>query len=509
MSLDKKNLPFAKLASIREKHTGEKIALCFGFFDLLNYPTLEYLRSAKKQGDRLVVLIASDAVIRQHSGYSPYSEKQRVAMLTNLEMVDYIVISPYPSAAKAIEQLCPNVYVRLPSYRDPQRDTSGYLRQEEDALKEVGASLVFSEGGITGSKVLLEQFFGAWTSNQAEAIRRVSKTFGLKRLLKALEDLQKTRVLVVGEPIVDTYVFCDAENISSKSPSISARYLHEENYPGGSLAIARHLNALGCPVTLLITHGGEPYFQEMLHSSLDPKIHIEEQIIPNMPTPRKTRFVVPFKNQRLFELTHLRADQWEHFNPDPFCQRMLKLSRAHDVVMMADFGHGLFEGRVLQTTQHFSSFVATNVQTNSGNLGFNPFTKHQKYNYLSMDERECRLAVHDRLTPIRELAQKTVKTKIKKPAAITLGQAGSLYFDRKQKEHFCPVFFREVVDTIGAGDAYFTITALLAKQNVPGEIIPFIGNCYAGLKTRILGNKEAVSKEDLINTLKVMFDSVK
>jgi len=145
--------------------------------------------------------------------------------------------------------------------------------------------------------------------------------------------------------------------------------------------------------------------------------------------------------------------------------------------------------------------VALNVQTNSGNFGFNPFTKHAHFDYLSIDERECRLAVHDRLTPAPELASQAAKNIVKKPCSITLGTHGASYFDGQGSEFNCPSFFSDVVDTTGAGDAYFAITALMSKLKVAPALVPFVGNCFAGLKTRIIGNKSAVAKVDLVRTV--------
>jgi bifunctional ADP-heptose synthase (sugar kinase/adenylyltransferase) len=178
-----------------------------------------------------------------------------------------------------------------------------------------------------------------------------------------------------------------------------------------------------------------------------------------------------------------------------------KLAAAYDLVIVADYGHGMFEGEVLKCLENLGRFVALNVQTNSGNFGFNPFTKHRHYNYISIDERECRVGTHDRLTPIETLARNAVGTVISSTASVTIGSSGSLYYAADGVEHLCPCFFKDVVDTTGAGDAYFAITSLLAYLQAPDPLIPFLGNCFAGLKTRIIGNKSAVSKVDLVKTV--------
>jgi len=496
-----KIIRFEDLSKLRRKHPRKKIVHCHGVFDLFHYGHMLHLRSAKKFGDVLVVTLTPDKFVNKGPGRPRYNEQQRALLVASLDMVDYVAINKHPKAMEPIGALKPHFYVKGPDYRDIQKDITGGIREEQDAVKAAGGKLVFTADETESSTELINQFFSQWDEGQRQAIDNVKRIGGLDGALKLIEGFEKRRVLVVGEPIVDTYIFCQAEAISSKSPTVSARLLNQEDYAGGALAIANHLKSLGCDVSLLFTHGGEPYFEELLKRSVNGGIRVEAVPVDGVPTPRKTRFLTPFRAQRIFELIDLRSDQWSHADPADFCRRLKKLAGQHDLIIAADFGHGLFERDVLATLSELPNFLAVNVQTNSGNFGFNPFTKHKHHHYVSIDERECRLAMHDRLTPIEDLARKTVREKIRGAASITLGTAGSLYFDKTGREHLCPTFFKETIDTTGAGDAYFAITALLAQMDAPAPLVPFLGNCFAGLKTRIIGNKSAVAKVDLIRTV--------
>jgi hypothetical protein len=53
--------------------------------------------------------------------------------------------------------------------------------------------------------------------------------------------LSKLKVLVIGETILDDYVYCEAMGKSSKEPILALQYRSEEKHAGGSLAIANHL----------------------------------------------------------------------------------------------------------------------------------------------------------------------------------------------------------------------------------------------------------------------------
>lgn len=493
---------FDDLKRLGETHPGGRIVHCHGVFDLLHYGHLLHLKSAKKFGDILVVTVTPDRFVNKGPGRPKYSEQKRAQMLAALDVVDYVAINMHSKAVEPILALRPHFYVKGPDYKEKGLDITGGIFEEEEAVKSVGGQLVVTEDETDSSTQLINEFFNTFTDAQREAIRRVKGVMNLEEILSVIESLKDLRVLVVGEPIVDSYVFCRPEALSSKSPTVSAQFINQEDYAGGSLAIANHLAELGCKVTLLITHGDEEYFRKLLSDSLNKNIKLETYITAGVPTPRKTRFLTPFRATRIFELMNLRADQWNFVDCEPFVKSMKNLSAENDVMIAADFGHGMFEGSVLAVMGNINTFIATNVQTNSGNFGFNPFTKHKRYDYLSIDERECRVAMHDRFTPVLELARKTVKEKIGKRTSVTLGTEGSVYFDGNGAENICPSFSHEVVDTTGAGDAYFGLTALLVKIGVAAPVIPFLGNCFAGLQTRIIGNKAAVSKVDFIRTVK-------
>lgn len=500
-----KLITYDMLSGIREKHPNARIVHCHGVFDLFHVGHLLHLKSARRFGDILVVTVTPDQFVNKGPGRPRFSEQERAMMVVALEVVDYVCINRFPKAIETIQELRPHIFVKGPDYRNKELDVTGAIQEEEDAVRSVGGELVFTDDRLESSSQLLNQFFGIWDSDQRAAIEDLRACGGCALVLDILGQMERLKVLVVGEPIVDSYVFCHAEAISSKSPTISARFLYQEDYPGGSLAVANHLSSLGCQVTLLITDGQEAHFDRVLKNSLAPQITIERFPLIGSPTPHKTRFIQPFGSQRMFELINVRADQWLHNDPTQFIHRLEELACNHDLCLVADFGHGLFEEAVQKELTRLSVFVCVNVQTNSGNLGFNPFTKHHRFDYLSIDERECRLATHDRFTPIAELARQTVRTMIRTPSSITLGAGGSTYFDANGSEFFCPTFFREVVDSTGAGDAYFTITSLLTKLKVASPVVPFLGNCFAGLKTRIIGNKSAVSKTDLVRTIQALF----
>lgn len=445
-----------------------KTVLVHGCWDVLHYGHLLHLREAKKRGDQLIVSVTSDRFVNKGPSRPYFGEQKRAEMLRAFSFVDRVEINDAPTAVPIIERIRPDFYVKGIEYRDFTKDVTGEILNEKKAVEAHGGKLVFTDDETFSSSAIINKHFQPWTDDQKLAIEKVKACGGIEAIERAIENLRGLRVLVVGEPILDIYRFVQPEGISSKSPSISARYLHEEIYRGGSLAIGAHLKDFCKKVTI----------QHHNH------------------TCEKIRYISG--TQRIFEVTKIQDDWWQFHNPEFFIDKVMEQSRNSDVVILADFGHGLFEGPVLKELSRISPgvFVGLNVQTNSSNFGFNVYDKHQRYDYLCLDTREVRLAVNDRWSSPLEIAKRICNEEQVK-IGLTVGPNGA-YLLEHGRETYSPAFTDNVIDATGAGDAYFSITTSLLKTGCQEDLVPFIGNVFAGLKTKIIGNKSSVSKASLL-----------
>lgn len=439
-----------------EKRLKEKVVLCHGCFDVLHHGHLNYFKAAKKFGDKLLVSVTSDRYVNKGPGRPYFSAGQRAEMIKALGLVDDVIISDSPTAVQVIEQIKPDFYVKGPDYKDLTKDVTGEIYNEKEAVEAHGGKLVFTEEETHSSSRIINRHFQPWTDNQRATIDRVRSLGGVQAIEQSLSRALKLKVLVVGEPIHDIYRFVQPEGISSKSPSISARFQYEERYEGGTLAIRNHLNDF-CDVDYL-------------------------NVMQNIP--KKIRYIAG--TQRVFEVTEIDDQCPEYIIPS-----------GYDVYIVADFGHGMFKGGELDGLK---GFVGLNVQTNSSNYGFNLFHKHRRFDYLCLDTREARLATHDRTSSPSDIACQIARD-IGRPFGFTAGSNGA-YLLNDPQSYYSPAFSGEVIDATGAGDAYFAITTLLLGSGCNPELIPFIGNVFAGLKTRIIGNKSSVSKASLLKAIK-------
>ena len=208
-----KIISFEELITLRDTLPGKRIVHCHGVFDLFHYGHLQHLNAARSFGDILVVTVTPDCFVNKGPGRPRYSEQQRAVMLASMEIVDYVAINSYPRAVEPIRVLRPHFYVKGPDYRDKKKDITGGIFAEEDAVKSAGGELVFTDDETLSSTELLNQYFSQLNELQQNTIERVKNAISPEHIVELIDSFAALKVLVVGEPIVDSFVYCDAEGI--------------------------------------------------------------------------------------------------------------------------------------------------------------------------------------------------------------------------------------------------------------------------------------------------------
>ena len=137
-------------------------------------------------------------------------------------------------------------------------------------------------------------------------------------------------------------------------------------------------------------------------------------------------------------------------------------------------------------------FLAVNTQTNSANTGFNLITRYPKAHYICIDEPEIRLALSDMYGSLEDMIIKIAGRMGCERITVTRGHNGSVGYAPETGFFEVPVLSREIVDRIGAGDAYLAITSACVAAGYPMDMVGFVGNAVGALAVRIVCNRESV-----------------
>jgi sugar/nucleoside kinase (ribokinase family) len=172
-----------------------------------------------------------------------------------------------------------------------------------------------------------------------------------------------------------------------------------------------------------------------------------------------------------------------------------------DVVLLADFGHGLMQKKLRELVQEEAPFLVLNCQTNSNNHGFNIITRqYQRADAFSLDNQEimlsCGLRDFDPHAELGSIAQRFGS----KYAWLTRGSIMALGLAEGYEPSEIPPLVTDVTDTVGAGDAFFSVAGLAAVSKLPLDVATFIGQLAGAQAVNIVGNERPISKAALLKS---------
>jgi len=505
----KKIIPFEKLSTLSSeiKAQNKKIVLCHVVFDLLHPGHFKHFEAARKFGDVLFVTITEDKHVNKGPGRPVFDQKTRAETLAAIQFVDYVAINRNPLSITAIEAIKPDYYVKGQDYKNDKEDITGGIIQERNKVEEFGGKLVFTEEVQFSSTRLINRHLDFTKDEVKKYLNRIRGVTSFDKLKKDFDRISKFKVLVIGDIIIDEYTFVDPMGKASKSATITAKKLDSELYAGGVLAIANHISNFVSEVNLVSAHGinfGKNYF-EFIKSKLNKNIKFNSTFCNDRPTVLKRRYLDKIFKNKLFEIIEIEDKPLHISEKEELKKQTRDLFNKYDLVVISDFGHGLIDAEIIDYLVSQNVFISVNVQTNSANRGFNLLTKYPRCNYFAIDENECRLATADKYSDVNLLFQKLVKKTHAEIAAITLGVKGSMVTDvSTNKPEIAPVLSDEILDTIGAGDAYLSVTSLMAKNGNSPEEIAFVGNAVGAMAVKILGNESFIEKIPLMKYLKTL-----
>ena len=479
------------------KKNGKTIAQCHGCFDLLHPGHIKHFEAAKKKADIVVVTITPDRFVNKGPGRPVFNEQLRMESIAALDAVDYVALNQWPTAVEAIKLIRPDYYVKGQDYKEREKDITKGIYDEEAAVKSAGGKIYFTEEITFSSSGLINAHFSPHSSKAQDFVNRLKKRNSVDSILAEIEKMSDLKVLVIGDTIIDEYHYCAPLGKSSKSPTISSIFIRSETFAGGVLAIANHLEQFAGNVKMVSVLGKQNLHEKVIKNTLSSGVNVKFFERDDSPTNTKRRYLDRYMNIKLFEVTYMNDHYINEKLEKNIIEYLKKEMPRYDLVLVADFGHGLITPGIIKCIESSGKYVCVNAQTNSNNYGFNYITKYNKADYISIDEKELRLPFGDNYGDVEMLVKKLKKGTKASKIQITLGQQGSLWYE---KNRFCrvPAFAKSVKDSVGAGDAVLSVTSLCAYRGTSPEVASFIGNCVGALAVDIIGNAHPVYKKDLL-----------
>ena len=317
---------------------------------------------------------------------------------------------------------------------------------------------------------------------------------GLKALLEKIADL---RIVVVGDVMLDHYIWGDATRISPEAPVPVVDIARDSWTAGGAANVALNIASLGakCAVAGFIgTDDAGTRLTTILHSK-----RITTLPTPGVaPTILKTRVLV--QHQQLCRLDREAPPSAYHVSPTKAEALLAKEIAACDAVILSDYAKGILTdelvARITKIARAAGKFIALDPKPKR-KLAFRGLDLITPNKREALQLAGIEPAPHTRF-PAAEVCARLHELYATKHLVITLGEEGMLLSAGGKIVKTIPTAAREVYDVSGAGDTSLAALVLALAARASLTTAAQFANAAAGVVVGKLGTA-TVTPQELID----------
>lgn len=482
---------------LAENHSKAKLGFISGNFNILHAGHLRLFKFAKETVDILIIAVTNDSL----PGVT-VPQTLRMEALKHLDLVDEVIALTGP-LDDLIRDKNPDIIIKGKEFELLDND-------EERIVQEIGAKLIFSSGElIMSSSELIDQ------EKRPDRLQVYNNLNGYisrhkisyKNLVKKIQQLNKLKVLVIGDLIIDEYVFCDPIGMSQEDPTIVVKINNENQYIGGAGIVAAHAAALGAQVTY-VGIAGKDSNANFARTKLN-QFGVKTCLIEDATRPTITKRRFRAADKTLLRVNKVRDHDIEGEILAETTDQIFDSLPNCDVVLFSDFSYGLLTANLIENIVQYCDenriYMGADSQSSS-QLG--DILKFKNMALITPTEREARLAIGDQKVSVPQVPIKLRSMGNAENILITMGSEGILISAFDGKEEFTdrlPALNSNPVDVAGAGDSLFCSASLGIAAGMNIWEASLLGSLSASVQVSKIGNKP-LDKQGLIDELELNGD---
>lgn len=304
------------------------------------------------------------------------------------------------------------------------------------------------------------------------------------KIVHALNKLKKTKILVVGDMMIDAYSIGKAHRMSPEAPVAIVNVLHEENKPGGAGNVILNLVSLGADV-IAMGRVGKDLSGEILRSTLqqeqvDTRFLLEEM---NYTTPVKKRVIAD--NQQIVRLDYEQVVPLSEHLEEVVISQLSNILTEVQMVAISDYGKGFLTEVLLN--EIISQATQQKIPVIIDPKG-SEFKKYKGCTFIKPNLKEAyaaaKLSLHK---PIGDVARIVLAECEAEWLMITRSEEGISLFGKNGERSDFPVLSKEVKDVTGAGDTVLAVLAYAKANGLSNEESIHLCNIAAGIAIERIG----------------------
>ena len=287
-----------------------------------------------------------------------------------------------------------------------------------------------------------------------------------KRLHEILARAKRKRLLVIGDLMLDQFVWGKVGRISPEAPVPVVEVTGESFYPGGAANVARNLREFVKSVAVVGMYGSDRGGRQLRELLAEQKIETKSAVEdPEFPTIVKTRIIA--RNQQVVRVDRERPQSPSPAQVSAVVRNVQRQLARTDAVIFEDYGKGFLAADLVRRVCN-AALAAGKIVTGDPNphhpidwKNVTAVKPNRTEAFLAAglpSSDPAATAMKDKpLLKAGEILLKKWQTKL---LLITLGEQGMMLFERGKKPHHIPTKARQVFDVSGAGDTAIALFTL-------------------------------------------------
>jgi D-beta-D-heptose 7-phosphate kinase/D-beta-D-heptose 1-phosphate adenosyltransferase len=315
-----------------------------------------------------------------------------------------------------------------------------------------------------------------------------------ERARELIEAMSERRLVVVGDIMLDRYIWGDVSRISPEAPVPIVESRRQSHRLGAAVNVAANLRALGANAELVAVVGDDVDGRTLMTLVEEAGIGTSGIVIcPSRPTTVKTRVIA--RNQQIVRVDAETTSDVAGHEGERLAERLAEMLEHADGVVVSDYGKGVVTaallGHLMGTVRASGTPVAVDPKEDH-------FASYRGVDVITPNLGEAGGAVGRRLrtdADVDAAGQELVERLSATSVLITRGEHGMSLYGRGEPVHLA-ARAREVYDVTGAGDTVVSVFALARTAGATHAEAADLSNRAAGLVVREVGT--AVASPDVL-----------
>lgn len=326
-------------------------------------------------------------------------------------------------------------------------------------------------------------------------------------IVNVIQTLESPRILIVGDLMVDHFIWGSVSRISPEAPAPVLSFEEESFHLGGAGFTANVLKQLGATVDVAAVSGNDTTGKTLLKILSDYGIGCQGVMIDaNRATTRKQRLQARGTDlssgvQQLMRLDYENTAAIDGKTENNLIDFIKKNSATYDAIIASDYGKGVLTKKILQAIAACkkSTPIFADPKKGAELKLYKGFTAMKPNRYEAESYVGFKLNTRKNIIKAGKIILEQADLDY---TFISLDAEGIFYIRKDGYYQIIPTNKKEVFDVAGAGDSVISVMALLARKKIPPAYLMEIANTAAGI---MISQKQpkTITRDDIVKHILV------